>query len=619
MGVEAEPEALAGPGKTETGKNSQDQGRVAFQLRIGVTGDQDLSLDDARLREAVKDAIRLAIRTSGYPERGPRRTPLRLTVVSALAEGADHIAADTVLNYTERPVEGTNLVCVLPVRKEQLGLYRGDFTLEKSRQEFDRLLGRAWQLIEAPANLVPANATQEQRNDGYRWAAQEVVRGCDVLIAIWDGKSVHGKGDTAGLMNWARQRDLDRSRPEPSLEMSEGPALRALASALLDSPLPEETVFDVPWPLRIIVDTSADLVPVIDDGPPWDIAAAAVKRRLKADLAGLDEFNHRNFKGRWRPSVEKAKDDLVPVRYRQSSRLKAIVEQIGPHLNRADQAAISAQRNFVRFSYALFGFTALATIIAAAQAVVFPGAWWLAYVELALIIGSAAIVYLENLWRNNNKHWFVYRFYAERLRTASYLLAVGSIPEIEFDVGGTAEDPAGNDWVRRAFAAALAECDLRHQQVSEDPETLSSLIRVHWMGGQLKYFERTSKKMIRKHRMVRRSLNGVLIATIIAALLHGLRIWPLHSSDTQALVMCAIGLPAVAGVLTNVRSIREFSRHSFRYARMAAILRRYMERFNNETDIDELRELAEKVGEVLTAETKGWLVEVSGRGLEIHG
>jgi hypothetical protein len=88
--------------------------------------------------------------------------------------------------------------------------------------------------------------------------------------------------------------------------------------------------------------------------------------------------------------------------------------------------------------------------------------------------------------------------------------------------------------------------------------------------------------------------------------------------DLQA-VMCAIGLPAVAGALSNVRSIREFSRHPFRYARMAAVLRRYTGVLDDEPDIRDLGKLAVEVGGLLTAETRNWLGEVSGRGLEIPG
>jgi hypothetical protein len=83
--------------------------------------------------------------------------------------------------------------------------------------------------------------------------------------------------------------------------------------------------------------------------------------------------------------------------------------------------------------------------------------------------------------------------------------------------------------------------------------------------------------------------------------------------------MCAVGLPAAAGALNNVRSLREFSRHAFRYSRMAAIMRSYLRKFGEESSIEDLGQLAEKAGGLLTAETRGWLIEVSGHNLEIDG
>jgi hypothetical protein len=627
----------AGAGEAETGEKSQDQGRVAFQLRIGVTGHRDLSPDDTQLREAVKSAIRLATRESGYPEQGLSRTPLWLTVVSALAEGADRIVADAVLNYKERPVEGSNLVCVLPVPERQLELYRDDFETQKSKEDFDRLLSRAWRQIEAPGHLVPANATQEQRNDGYLWAGKEVVRNCDVLIAIWDRGEGHGKGGTADLVNWARGQDAQRSRPRPASDPApdrQGLAHRMLDLVLFGKPAADEGVFDAPGPLRIIVSPSGDHKRTVDSDPLWTVAAVAKRARLAGDLRGLDEFNGTTFtRSDWERFTGDTAGQLAPATYQgtpttyeQSQCLKHILKQLSPALTRADQAAMKAQKKFFWWSYGLFASTALATIIAAIQAVILPGIWELTLGELALIIGAIIIVYLENKWKNNNKHWFVYRFFAERLRTSWYLLAVGIIPETEFDIGGTADDPTQNEWVWRAYTAILAGCDIRRQEPPADFKTLTSLILDSWMGGQRKYYDDTSKKMMRRHNALRRILYSVLGLTIIAAALHSLRLWPFHSGETDALVMCAIGLPAVVGALSNVRNLREFSRHSFRYARMAAVLRRYREQWNDESDtkwndksdIKGLRRLAGEVSHLLTTETRNWLVEVSERRLE-HG
>jgi hypothetical protein len=595
------------------GEDGPAQGRVPFRLRIGVTGHRKLPEGD-ELSKAVKRAINLAISSSGYRKSGMPNTPLQLTVVSALAEGADRLVAKEVL-----ALNGSRLVCVLPVCEKDLGLYYADFEMDGSRQEFDDLRKQAWRQIWAPRELVPPDATKEQREAGYLWAGQEVVRNSDVVIAIWDGEPSRGTGGTADLIRWMQNRDKDRSRSGAAPAIYTRPARKVLTSALFGPPGADEAVFDSPGPLRIIVLTTGDHGPFLDGDPSWDAAVAAAKERLGGELAGLEEFNHKDFKAAWDLRVEQTQDSLASARYRQCSRLNGILNQIAPPLARADQAAMTAQRAFRWSSYALFGCTALATIVAAAQAVIFTGTWELTIGELALIIASIVIVGAENRWKNNNKHWFVYRFLAERLRSACYLLAVGCDPEVDFDVGGTVEEPTRNDWVRRAFTAVIAEGGAVTEPTPEETVALSSLIRVEWVGGQVGYFDKTSKKMMRKHHAVLRLLYGVLGATIIAALLHSLRLWPFHSGNTQALVMCAIGLPAVAAALSNIRSIREFTRHSFRYRRMAAVLRGRLEAFDDESGIEGLRKLAAEVSDLLTDETRGWLVEVSGRGLEIHG
>jgi hypothetical protein len=593
-------------------------GLIPFQLRIGVTSHRKLP-EGQDLRKAVDDAIGLAIEQSGYPKVGLRNTPLRLVVVSALADGADRLVAEEVLL---RSPQGNKLVCVLPVTEKDIDLYRADFESDDSRHDFDRLREKAGQQIEPPSDLVPSAPTQEQRNAGYLWAGKEVVRNSDVVIAIWDGQSSGDVGGTADLIHWMRERDdIEGAASDPAEGIRPRPRRGAIAYALFGSSVPEEHALGVTGPVRIIVSTNTKRAPRVDSGPDWEAAIAAKRERLESDLKNLDKFNQTRFDNAtdWQRSVDQVMNDLAPADYRESLRLCGLLKQIAPPLNRADQAAMAAQHWFLWSSYAFFGSTALATIVAALQVVVFPGLWELAFGELALLIASIAIVGAERRWKNNNKHWFAYRFLAERLRTAYYLLAVGCIPPTDFDVGGTAEEPAQNDWVQRAFAAVMAGCDARRQVISEDPETLNSLIRNHWMGGQMNYFDRTSKKLMRKHNRVLSLLYTLLCATIVAAVLHGLRIWPFHSGDTEALVMCAIGLPAAAGALSNVRSIREFSRHSFRYARMAAVLRRYTKRFNDELDIDTLRQVATEVGDLLTEETRGWLLEVSQRDLEIHG
>ena len=103
-------------------------GRIPIDLRIGVTGHRWIP-DDATSRHIVRAAIEqrhrrvTAIRRCG-------RQPSGVTVVSALAEGADRIVAHVGLDL------GARLEVVLPLEAHD---YERDFTSEASRDEFHEL------------------------------------------------------------------------------------------------------------------------------------------------------------------------------------------------------------------------------------------------------------------------------------------------------------------------------------------------------------------------------------------------------------------------------------------------------------------------------------------------
>jgi hypothetical protein len=151
-------------------------------IRIGVTGHRILAeLDkiDAGVEEAIYRIEQV------FPAEP-------LTVVSALAEGADRIVARHVL---ARP--GARLVAALPLPQSD---YISDFRSEKSRAEFSSLLEQADEVIEMP----PA-AT---RDHAYRAAGDYVLNNADALITIWDGREAQGQGGTGEIVSRARAREL---------------------------------------------------------------------------------------------------------------------------------------------------------------------------------------------------------------------------------------------------------------------------------------------------------------------------------------------------------------------------------------------------------------------------
>src|SRR5919202_1962342 len=160
-------------------------GAIPYRLRVGVIGHRRLP-DDPLLVEQVDRALeRVRQLVPSSPD-----TPIRLAVVSPLAEGADRLVARMVLADPE-----TLLEVALPL---PLHDYQTDFTTEDSKREFESLLARAVRVVELPAC--------ETRAEAYEQAGQYVVERCDVLIALWDGQPSRGKGGTAEIVEWARER-----------------------------------------------------------------------------------------------------------------------------------------------------------------------------------------------------------------------------------------------------------------------------------------------------------------------------------------------------------------------------------------------------------------------------
>ena len=110
-----------------------------------------------------------------------------ITVLSSLAEGADMLCAKLALDM------GFRLVVPLPICASE---YRKDF-MGTAAHEFDCLMSMADEVFTVTQyELVPDHPT---RGFYYRQAGIHVVKHCDVLLAVWDGKE---KGTVDGAGTW---------------------------------------------------------------------------------------------------------------------------------------------------------------------------------------------------------------------------------------------------------------------------------------------------------------------------------------------------------------------------------------------------------------------------------
>lgn len=164
-----------------TGEGPQD-GRISLDLRVGVTGHRWIDAEDPAFRTVVRaglDQLRAACTNASTPS-----TPVGLTIVSSLAEGADRLVAEVGLET------GAHLEVVLPLTADD---YCADFKDDRSRRDFEELLARATSVTTVPGN--PA------RPDAYAVAGSLVVRRADAMFALWDGLPSRGRGGTAEIVD----------------------------------------------------------------------------------------------------------------------------------------------------------------------------------------------------------------------------------------------------------------------------------------------------------------------------------------------------------------------------------------------------------------------------------
>jgi hypothetical protein len=137
-------------------------------------------------------------RSSGYPLRGSCLREKRIENiisrsgeqplgVSSLAAGADQLFAATLLKA------GGQLHVVVPCRG-----YEKTFSEQTNLNYFLDLLQKA-DTVETLDNPDPSE-------EAFLQAGHRVVDLSELLIAVWDGKTAKGKGGTADVVDYARER-----------------------------------------------------------------------------------------------------------------------------------------------------------------------------------------------------------------------------------------------------------------------------------------------------------------------------------------------------------------------------------------------------------------------------
>jgi hypothetical protein len=155
---------------------------IAFEFVIGVTGHRDLVRDD------VTALTKEIFETLDNVRRNFTHLPVRL--VTGLAEGADTLAAEVALDM------GLPVTAVLPM---PLGFYEQDFGeagLKRLRELLSHERMECFEMPIAEENMGRDVLTPQDRVIQYEMLMDFLNRRSNVLLALWDGRSLADKAGT---------------------------------------------------------------------------------------------------------------------------------------------------------------------------------------------------------------------------------------------------------------------------------------------------------------------------------------------------------------------------------------------------------------------------------------
>lgn len=539
----ADSEAAEG---AAAGRDAWQEGRVPLHLRVAVTGHRWIEADPA-IVDAVRDALG---RIDARRRSGTAATPVTLTVVSALAEGADRLVARQAL------LRGASLEVVLPLPRDD---YLADFTTEESQAEFRELLGQAAAVTEL--------AAAGERDEAYERAGRAVVDRSDVVLALWDGHAARGRGGTAEIVSYARQQNV------PVLRIAVGRPGRALPGP---SPINDSDLPDVLGPLG-------------DDA-----------------FFGLDRFNSTSL----RNGGKSGQHVLLPPELVQAapSHVQQFVDYAQPYFHRAERIARSSQRVFLRLTRMLYSLAAVAVVVVATQVIFFTGDPRIVWAEVVALVTVVVTLMLGRRARWHDR-WLAARYLAERIRSGVFLAATGAGDGLrsmaaaprKADLG---EPDPNREWAERAFREIYQRAS-RAPVAEPQMPALRTLLINGWIDDQIGYHQETSRRLAKRQRQLTWLAVALFGVSALVALLHSMRLLE-GRTEPDVWGYLSVVIPAIGAALSGYGAQREYARLAERSRLMVARLSDAKDLVEDSKRLSSLQRATRSTELLMRSETADW-------------
>ena len=433
-----------------------------------------------------------------------------------MATGADLLVAQTALEL------GFGVDAVLPMPLEH---YAADFDAD-SFDVLRRLLAhphvRCRELPLTAASLEAGTAIPD-RDVHYALLTRHLIRGCSLLIALWDGEPSPlpgGTGDT--VLRYLGVR-TDRNKDDERIEFSEAAA---------DADLPARLVYWIPA-ARAKTGADADTAAAVNGRAPCFLAGLgdnalqrlpAMPRRLEVHLRSLNVYNreYESFTGRWPapPAPDSLFGSLAPT-LQVDPHDVPVLERIDTQYGKADALAMHFQKRSDRL-FEFLNLVAFAMGLAYLTYEKFMSTRLLLFVYLVILTWSATVYYVLH-----ERHWFakhlMCRALAETLRVKFYLRLAHCDQLVDAEevlsLSGINRFH-GFGWLGHVLIGVEAP------GLQGDPESGAQRYAVDraWIENQCQYFVRKVAKLQRsgvRTKWLKRILLGVIVGVVLVLLLLG--------------------------------------------------------------------------------------------------
>ena len=597
--------------------------RPRLHLTIGVTGHRSARLGDADRAElaaglenllAQLGSATLAVQHANAAVFSTETPCLRL--VSALAEGADSLAAQAAL------AAGWRLDACLPFAPD---IYRSDFAEAPARATYDSLLAQATAVFALPGS-------RDNTEAAYEAAGRVMLEQSDIVFALWDGEAARGRGGTAQIVEEAVARHvpvvhLDTRNSAPPLVLWSGLSNVDAETPTLDS-VPRAAAADVlgavAGALTIPPDNDVDrrmLTRFFDErrrkGTP------ALPYPLLLMMAGIKRLRVADF----RP----LRSEICADRLRRCLQANpgtglygvALQQRLIPQFGVADAVASYYAQVFRSGFVANFGLAGLAVLLASLGLL-------LPTIKLPLIAAELLLIFsiLTNTRAGRragwHERWMDDRHLAEQLRASAVVSMLG---DLDLRSGESRDAAVIPGWVRWLSRATTREMGLPSAVVDntylEQVRTAATTLIADQIG-----YHRTNAAHIRLldhrlHHVGDYLFGGTVVAClawIAMRLLGVLEVIGQRFDVTSFVTVITAVLPAMGASLYGTRMQGDFAGVADRASVMVKRLERLQRAIESDPlDFLRLTSRLRRLSDIMLTDVSNWRTTYQARPLTLPG